>query len=238
MWKDSCDKVCTVKRQHRLYLWRHVYGNLRDARPDKNLRLRGHPGPGPGRRDPLCGEGVLFGGGGHIRVREVHAAAHAGGPGPAHLRAGGGGRQGPLQPQGRGPDHLPAEEDRLRVPELQPGAGAERVREHRPAPPAGRQEAGPGLPPPDHRDPGPGAEAAQPPQQPLRRTAAAGGHCPGPGGKARHPPGRRAHGQPGLPHQSGRDEPAEGHGGALRPDHRHDYPQRGDCPDGGPDRAH
>ena len=42
-------------------------------------------------------------------------------------------------PQGRGADHLPPAEDRLRVPELQPGAGAQRVREHRPAHPAGRR---------------------------------------------------------------------------------------------------
>ena len=32
-----------------------------------------------------------------------------------------------LRPEGRGADHLPPPEDRLRVPELQPGAGAERV---------------------------------------------------------------------------------------------------------------
>ena len=37
------------------------------------------------------------------------------------------GRAGDLFPQGRGPHHLPPPEDRLCVPKLQPGAGAQRV---------------------------------------------------------------------------------------------------------------
>ena len=62
-----------------------------------------------------------------------------GGPGPAHQRHRHRGRQGHLLPEGRGPHHLPPPEDRLRVPELQPGAGAHRAGEHRPAHPAGRR---------------------------------------------------------------------------------------------------
>ena len=40
---------------------------------------------------------------------------HAGRVGPAHLRHGDGGRPGAVHPEGRGADHLPAAEDRLRV---------------------------------------------------------------------------------------------------------------------------
>ena len=55
---------------------------------------------------------------------------------------------------------------------------------------------------------------------------------------ARHHPGGRAHRQPGLRHQPGRDGPAEGHRPEVQPDHRHDHPQRGAGPDGGPDHPH
>ena len=51
-------------------------------------------------------------------VGQVHHAAHAGRVGPAHLRHGDGGRPGAVHPEGRGADHLPAAEDRLRVPGL------------------------------------------------------------------------------------------------------------------------
>lgn len=49
---------------------------------------------------------------------------------------------------------------------------------------------------------------------------------------------RRAHRQPGLSHQPGRAKPSEGDQQPFRTDGGDDHPQRGDCPDGGPDRAH
>ena len=58
------------------------------------------------------------------------------------------------------------------------------------------------------------------------------------GGPAGHPAGGRAHRQPGLQDQPGRAEPDEGDGAALCPDDGDDHPQRGNCPAGGPHRAH
>ena len=77
--------------------------------------------------------------------------------------------------------------------------------------------------------------AAQPA---VRRPATAGGHRPGPGHQARHFAGRRAHRQPGQPHQPGRALPDEGDGAEIRPDHGDDHPQRGDRPALRPDRPH
>ena len=59
-----------------------------------------------------------------------------------------------------------------------------------PAHSSGRQNRGPGLCGADHRHPGAGEEAPKFTQQPLRRSAAAGGHRPGLGGQARHYFGR------------------------------------------------
>ena len=48
---------------------------------------------------------------------------------------------------------------------------------------------------------------------------------PGPGHQARHFAGRRAHRQPGQPHQPGRAVPHEGHRPEVCPDHGDDHPQ-------------
>lgn len=66
--------------------------------------------------------------------------------------------------------------DRLCLPELQSGAGAEREGKHRPAHPAGRRQGGPVLCKSGHRGPGAGAEAPEPAQPALWGTAAARGH--------------------------------------------------------------
>ena len=63
-------------------------------------------------------------------------------------------------------------------------------------------------------------------------------HLAGPGHQARHFAGRRAHRQPGQPHQPGRAVPHEGHRPEVRPDHGDDHPQRGDRPALRPDRPH
>ena len=120
----------------------YLYEYIKDQSTEEILRQRRHAGEGPGRGGPVCGAGRVCSHRGHVRKREIHPSAHAGRPGPAHLGEGVGGRQGHFKAEGRGTHHLPAQEDRVRVPELQPGSSAERVREHRAAGGAGRQQAG------------------------------------------------------------------------------------------------
>ena len=62
---------------------------------------------------------------GYVGLRKIHPAPYAGRAGPAGQRLRHRGRKGNLFPEGRGPDHLPPPENRLRVPELQSGAGAD-----------------------------------------------------------------------------------------------------------------
>ena len=174
----------------------------RDRRPRRleDLRARHHRGPRAARRHAADRARRLRGDHGQLRERQEHADEHPRLPGPAdqrplpdrrrrHPRHGRGRPRGPAQPQ-----------DRVRLPELQPGRPHERARERRTT--AGLRRRRPSRPPPSRpagarrgRD----GEAASPPAvRALGRPAAArrGRAC------ARHQPDddprRRAHRQPRL----------------------------------------
>ena len=55
---------------------------------------------------------------GHIRLRQIHAAAHAGRAGSPYKWHGHGGRTGYFLPEGGSADHLPPQENRLCVPSI------------------------------------------------------------------------------------------------------------------------
>ena len=62
--------------------------------------------------------------------------------GPAHVRLRRRGRKGPVFLERRSADHFPPPENRLCIPVLQSGAGAQRLGKHHPAHSAGRQPGG------------------------------------------------------------------------------------------------
>ena len=132
-------------------------------------------------------------------------------------------RRGPLRDRpGRGPQHP----HRLRLPAVQPAADPLGLAQRRAA--ARLRRGGPGRAPragPAGAGPGRARRAGRPPaERALRRPAAARGDRPRAGHRPGADPGRRAHRQPRLALQRGRDGAAR-RAARLGPHHRADHPR-------------
>ena len=115
--KDSADFFVEV----------FYYDDFGNQRSEKILWQRRHAGEGPGRGKFTCGGWRVCGYRRHVRLRQVHPAPHAGRAGPAYFRLCRRRRKKYFFSKGRGTDYLPAAEDRLCVPELQPSAGPDGI---------------------------------------------------------------------------------------------------------------
>ena len=103
------------------------YDDLADKGSEKILRQRRYARQSLGRRGPDGGGRRVRRHCGDVGQRQKHAAAYAGRAGSADVWQRDGGRQGDLCAERGSADDLPPAQDRVRVPKLQPGTGAERL---------------------------------------------------------------------------------------------------------------
>ena len=194
-------------------------GRRAHGEPGQVLRFRADRRHGAGRSEPGDPGRDLHRGDGAVRLRQIHADALHGRPGLGDERPGLDRRRGDHRDAGPAADPAAPRPGRLRLPGLQPAAGA------CPRRPTSRcRSTSPGaIPTPAwlatvDRHGRPGGPADAPAERAVRRAAAAGRDRPGAGQPAGDRLRRRADRQPRLPGRRRGPRPAPPLRRRVRPD--------------------